>query len=134
MDDRRPTLAVSICVLGPEGALLVERGREPFKGRFSLPGGRVEFGETLEAAARRELLEETGIAVASADFLRLHETMGETHHTVIAVHRASLPEEAAPIAADDAASLRFVPLDEIGRLEAQGRTTPGLAAVVLSAA
>ncbi len=134
MSDRRPTLVVSTCVLGSEGVLLVERGREPFKGRFSLPGGRVEFGETLEAAARRELEEETGVAVAHLDFLRLHEEIGAHWHTVIAVHRAHLPTGAVPVAAADAASLRFVPLHEIERFEAAGHTTPGLAAVVLSAA
>lgn len=134
MSDRHPTIVVSVCVIGPEGVLLVERGREPFKGRFSLPGGRIGFGEPLEIAARRELLEETGLRIDAARFLCLHETMGETHHTVIAVHRAELPRGALPVAGDDAASLRFVPLGEIERFESEGRTTPGLAGIVLSAA
>ena len=43
--------------------LLVERGREPLKGWWSLPGGAVEVGERLEAAIRREVLEETGLQV-----------------------------------------------------------------------
>src|ERR1041385_5414849 len=51
-------------VIGEEGkVLLIRRKYEPLKGHWSLPGGMVEIGETLEGALRRELLEETGLAV-----------------------------------------------------------------------
>jgi 8-oxo-dGTP diphosphatase len=51
------------CGASSMGVLLVKRRFEPLKGRWSLPGGAVEAGETLEAAVAREILEETGIAV-----------------------------------------------------------------------
>ena len=76
MTEPLPRLAVSVCLIGPDGVLLVERAREPFKGRFSLPGGRVEFGETLAEAARREVEEETGLRLPSVAFHTLHEAMG----------------------------------------------------------
>ena len=53
--------AVSVALIHHGRVLLVLRGREPAKGKYAFPGGRVEAGETFEAAARRELLEETGL-------------------------------------------------------------------------
>lgn len=57
----RPVLAVSAAILHEGRVLLVRRGREPSKGLYAFPGGRVEPGEALEDAARRELLEETAL-------------------------------------------------------------------------
>ncbi|MGE0282584.1 MAG: NUDIX hydrolase [Rhizobiaceae bacterium] len=53
--------AVSVAAVRDGKVLLVKRGRSPSKGLYAFPGGRVEPGETLEEAARRELLEETGV-------------------------------------------------------------------------
>ncbi len=59
-----PTLAVGAVVLRDDGAvLLVRRARPPLAGTWTLPGGKVEPGETLEAAVVRELREETGLEV-----------------------------------------------------------------------
>ena len=54
--------AVSVALLRAGRVLLVRRGRAPSRGLYAFPGGRIEPGETVEAAARRELLEETGLA------------------------------------------------------------------------
>jgi ADP-ribose pyrophosphatase YjhB (NUDIX family) len=56
-----PIPAVSVALVREETVLLVRRGRAPARGLYAFPGGRVEPGETLEQAARRELLEETGL-------------------------------------------------------------------------
>ena len=59
----RPLVGIGVVVLRPGAALLVRRGRPPSVGAWSLPGGAQELGETVEAAARRELWEETGLQV-----------------------------------------------------------------------
>ena len=61
----RPTVTVDIAIFRPLGEeyqiLLIQRARAPYKGKYALPGGFIEMDESLEAAARRELFEETGV-------------------------------------------------------------------------
>ena len=59
----RPQLAVSATIFRDDRILLVRRARSPAKGVYTLPGGRVEFGESLHAALRREIDEETGLKI-----------------------------------------------------------------------
>ncbi len=60
---RNPALTVDVVVIEGNKILLVKRGQPPHQGEWALPGGFVEYGETSEAAAKREVQEETGIAI-----------------------------------------------------------------------
>jgi ADP-ribose pyrophosphatase YjhB (NUDIX family) len=72
----RPIVGIGMAVLRPGQVLLVQRGKAPNIGTWSLPGGAQELGETAEAAARRELLEETGLHVGP---LRLAANVDSIH-------------------------------------------------------
>jgi 8-oxo-dGTP diphosphatase len=63
---------VDVVIPSGEGVVLIRRGSDPFEGRWALPGGFVEVGETVEAAATREAAEETGLAVELAGLVGVY--------------------------------------------------------------
>src|ERR1043166_1029862 len=71
----RPQIAVSAAIFRDDRILLVRRARSPAKGFYSLPGGRVEFGETLHAALHREVEEETSLRIEIVDLAGWREVV-----------------------------------------------------------
>ena len=123
MSAGRPPVAVTVDVVlltvraGRLAVLLVERGGEPYAGRWALPGGFVEADEDLDEAARRELDEETGIATdpGHLEQLRTYGRPGrDPRMRVVSVaHLALVPSPPEPTAATDAAAARFFALDDL---------------------
>ncbi len=118
-DFPRPALTVDVVLLTREAApklLLIQRKCDPFAGAWALPGGFVEKDETLAAAARRELFEETGVEVGDLEQL---VTVGDPGRdprgwtvSVAYLARAN-PGEVTPVAADDARAVAWHPLAKL---------------------
>jgi mutator protein MutT len=79
----RPTVGVGGVVLRDGKALLIRRGKEPLRGRWSVPGGTLESGETLHQGVVREIREETGIAVVVVEFLTVFERIERSHGVLV---------------------------------------------------
>ncbi|MGD0902824.1 MAG: NUDIX domain-containing protein [Terracidiphilus sp.] len=107
-----PLIGVSAVVVDRGRVLLVRRGTEPMKGRWTLPGGLIELGEPLEAAVVREVSEETGLTVEPVELIELLDRIhrqGERvrYHYVIADYLCRVTGGALR-AASDADAARWV--------------------------
>jgi 8-oxo-dGTP diphosphatase len=118
-----PVLAVGAVVVDHDRLLLVRRGRGPAEGHWSVPGGRVERGETLAEAVTRELREETGLDGVCGPLLGWAERIADDEHHVILDFEVTLIEDRPPVAGDDAAEVAWVDLHEV----AEWNLVPGLA-------
>ena len=119
----RPEVCVGAIAVDEGRLLLVRRGRGPAAGAWSVPGGRLEAGETLAEAVLRELAEETGLEGVCDELVGWVERMGPDHHYVILDFAVTVLEPREPRAGDDAAEAEWVPLDEV----AHRRLAEGLA-------
>jgi 8-oxo-dGTP diphosphatase len=110
-------VCVGAVVVADDRLLLVRRGRGPAQGRWSVPGGRVENGETLAEAVVRELREETGVDAVCGALLGWVERIGDGHHFVIMDFAAVVLDAVDPTAGDDAAEAAWVPLSDVAELD-----------------
>jgi ADP-ribose pyrophosphatase YjhB (NUDIX family) len=101
--------------------LLIRRGQEPLKGEWSLPGGAVELGETLEEAVCREVLEETGLAVEPAAIVQAFDRIsrdaeGRVRYHYVLVDFLCRVTGGSLACASDASEARWAGLDELDGL------------------
>jgi mutator protein MutT len=118
-------------VLRDDQVLLVERGSEPLKGFWSLPGGALEVGERAEEAIQREVEEETGLKVEVGSLVTvfervMHDAEGRPEYHFVILDYLCESNGAEPRAADDVARARWVRLDELD----QYRMTEGALQVI----
>jgi len=92
--------------------LLIKRKWDPYEGHWALPGGHVDAGEDTEAAARRELLEETGLTAFTLDYVDAYATANRDPRGryVTFAYVSVIGDMPAPTAADDAAEARWFPV------------------------
>ena len=127
----RPVLGVAALVIDGNRVLLVERGKAPLAGSWSLPGGAVEAGERLEDALVREVFEETGLHVTGGDIATVFERIMpdeegacEYHFVVIDFYCTVRAGELR--AGDDSKNVRWFELERLQELP----MTPGTREVI----
>jgi ADP-ribose pyrophosphatase YjhB (NUDIX family) len=131
----RPYLAVSAAIFRDGRVLIVRRGRPPAHGLYTLPGGGVELGETLEGAIIREVREETGLAIAPLALVGFREAIARDAAGRVERHFVILPFAARWVGGEIALSKELAEAhwrkpDELAGL----KTTEGLAEIVGAAA
>ncbi|HEX3115999.1 MAG TPA: NUDIX hydrolase [Bradyrhizobium sp.] len=126
-----PQLAVSAAIFRDDRILLVRRARSPARGYYSLPGGRVEFGETLHAALHREVDEETALKIQIIGLAGWREVVpgagGGGHYLIMSF--AARWTSGEPVLNDELDDFRWLAPDAIGDL----KVTSGLQEVIRQA-
>ncbi|MBI4891173.1 MAG: NUDIX hydrolase [Acidobacteria bacterium] len=125
----RPLLGVGALIFADGKVLLIERGQEPLKGWWTLPGGLVETGERLESAVRREVLEETGLQVRPVESAAIFERImpdieGRTqfHYVIVDYICELMGGSLKP--GSDVANARWVALDKLNTVKMAPGTPP----------
>lgn len=110
--------------------LLVLRGHEPGKGLWSVPGGRIEPGETDQQAVVREVAEETGLRVTCGRLLGTARLPGPDGTEIVVRDYLAAPAagsaDLTAVAGDDAADVRWVTDAQAREMDARGQLTSGL--------
>jgi 8-oxo-dGTP diphosphatase len=108
---KTPLLAIDCVIRDDEGRIvLIRRKNAPFKGGYALPGGFVDIGETVEAACRREVLEETGLAIGELHLIGVYSDprRDPRGHTVSVAYVTRVPGAMQPRTGSDAAAATWV--------------------------
>jgi 8-oxo-dGTP diphosphatase len=123
----RPVVGVGAVVLDGDRVLLIKRGHEPLKGQWSLPGGSVEIGETLETAIAREVREETGLTVEVGPMVEVldritRDASGRVEHHFVLVDFVCRATSGILGGASDADAAEWVPLERLTAYDVAGVT------------
>jgi len=119
--EKQWTDCVGVMCFRGNHVLMIKRGQPPRMGEWSIPGGRIEQGESEEAAALRELMEETGVKAdlgpKIADILAIFEGYHYRLHDYIATWTGG-----EPVAGDDAADCAFIPVSDVRGMKIWAKT------------
>ncbi|TXT54938.1 MAG: Bifunctional NMN adenylyltransferase/Nudix hydrolase [Candidatus Thorarchaeota archaeon] len=111
---KNPSPTVDTVILDQDRIVLVKRKNEPYKGMWVFPGGFVDYGETVEKAALREVIEETGMKVELLDILGVYsDPERDPRKHIQSTVFIARPLEGEPTGGDDAAGAKWFDLDEV---------------------
>lgn len=110
-----PELCVGGVAVRDGSILLIRRGTPPGEGLWSVPGGRVQRGETLVEAVRRELREETGLDCEVGDAVGWTELIGRRRHYVVVDFWVTVGADSNPVAGTDASDAAWVAFRDLER-------------------
>ncbi len=131
----RPYLAVSAAIFRDGRVLIVRRARPPAHGLYTLPGGGVELGETLEEAVVREVREETALAIAPVDLVGFRQAIARDSAGRVERHFVILPFAARWIGGEISLNEELAEAHWLAPSEISGlQTTEGLSQIVAAAA
>lgn len=129
---QRPVVGVGVVVLKDDQVLLIQRGKPPRVGQWSIPGGKQELGETWRDAAHREVMEETGLEIELVGLIdvvdaivrqgddtapsrsRVSDPSQPIRYHYTLVDAAAVWKAGDPVAASDAAHAEWIPLARLG--------------------
>ncbi len=136
MSERQIRIGVGAVIFRGDDILLIERGKPPFLGRWSIPGGGLRHGERLEDAVCREVLEETGLRIRVGGLIGVFEARPGDHpdptfdlHVVMIDYWAEWVS-GEPVAGDDAAAAEFAPKAEALRRVSWDETRRAIEAAI----
>jgi ADP-ribose pyrophosphatase len=123
----QPQVAVGAVVIKNNHVLLVRRGKPPAQNQWAIPGGAVNLGETLQQAAEREILEETGVTVRAGAPLYTFDVIRHDAHRRIQFHYVIIDLlaeyiEGEPVAGDDAKDAQWVSPKQLKTLDVNEKT------------
>ena len=127
-----PRVAVGALVIKAGAVLLVKRGKAPSDGKWAIPGGSVELGETLQQAAEREIFEETGIRIRAAEPVYTFDFIERNRHGSVRFHYVIIDLSAEYLSGnikpgDDADQAAWIPFAELKDLDMNTTTRTFLA-------
>ncbi len=117
----RPMVGVGVVVWRGEDVLLIQRGKPPRAGTWSIPGGMQELGETVRETAVREIREETGIEITVTELIDVIDTITHDDSDRVRMHYTLVDFSAEwrageAVAGSDAAGVRWIHPDDLGPL------------------
>ena len=121
-----PLVGVAGVVIKDGCVLMIQRGREPGRGRWSIPGGRLNLGERVREGAEREVFEECGVRIRAGDVLGVDDLIqrdddGRVRYHYVLIDLAAEYLSGHPQPSSDAMAARWMPFDELPALEMPDR-------------
>lgn len=118
---KHPVPAVAAIIIRDHAILLIRRGTEPGLGKWSVPGGSMEIGETIEEAVKREVLEETGLVIDVGDLAGVSNLIVKQDDTIlfhyILLDYFAVVVSGVAVPATDAVECKWVSFDDLGKYD-----------------